>query len=49
MQVDGVLDPSPRRADATEIARAEEALDLITARGFHRGRDLHEALAAARR
>lgn len=36
-------------ADATEIARAEEALDLITARGFHRGRDLREALAAARR
>ena len=36
-------------ADAAEIARAEVAVDLITARGFHRGRELRQALADARR
>jgi hypothetical protein len=36
-------------ADAAEIARAEVAVDLITARGFHRGRELRRALADARR
>lgn len=36
-------------ADELEIHRAEAAVDLITSRGFHRGRDLRRALSEALR
>lgn len=37
------------RADAAALAEAEAALATVTARGFHRGRDLGTALGAALR
>ena len=37
-----------KAADAGEWDRAEAAVSLITARGFHRGRDLVADLAASR-
>ena len=33
-------------ADAEELARAHEAIDLITARGYDRSKNLHERLAS---
>lgn len=35
------------QADATALAEAESSLAIVTARGFHRGRDLPAALRAA--
>lgn len=37
------------RADASDLAEAEASLATITARGFHRGRDLKAALGAVMR